>query len=569
MTTSEGASLRKLGEVRPGITYTGTTAKDYVDPSPIVLWAGAKPAAVLHLSVESRWRHAVQQVAPVDPAVKLPGFPVVYRSVTPEDGSAEDVDGLDGVVLADLDGDGVQELVLLKEHGGVDVHALRGPLATYPSPAAPRGSTYQHFLAQVLHLGGRDVVYVLSRRSAQAVEDRNLLLRVDGKGITRVRLEGLERKEILALGEVQRKGSPDVDELLALVEDGRADVALARFRPDGKAIGAARRLYVRPSSSYSAFRFVPGSSSAVLMVKGGVLVITPEKPVNWIREIKVLAKVPPDDPGFLFVTDADTDPKLVHRVGDALWAVNGDGTCFKPSGGGAWAALAKPGPYLTLPVPAGEKLWFVWEAEGGRLFATSSREKGTRPLTHDEWRSAADRYLPPAEAEAFRRSLEPSLDGKDYFRDMEMQDERERRKVEPEQVRTVEDWKRLLPRSFASVAENHVTDHDLNVGARLRELRQNPGPDGHLPDPAGLRAFVDGLEVPARTTFMLVEGTAVSSASAPGSPMRLLETQVAGPVEYRIHEGKLTAVVALQAVDAEGKAAPAFYLVEASFAARR
>jgi hypothetical protein len=152
---------------------------------------------------------------------------------------------------------------------------------------------------------------------------------------------------------------------------------------------------------------------------------------------------------------------------------------------------------------------------------------------------------------------------------MEMKDERKRRKVEPEQVRTVEDWKRLLPESFEYVASCRAKDHDVEVAARLGQLNDKPAVARNVPDPAGLRAFVDGLEVPARMTFMLVEGAAVSSVSIPGSPMRLLETQVAGPVEYRIHDGKLTAVVALQAADAAGKAPPAFYLVEAPLAAPR
>lgn len=568
--TSEGVSVRRLGDVSPRMSHQGTSGRDFVDPSPIVLWGGARPAAILYLEVETRGRKAVQRIAPAEKGVKLPGFPFTYTVQVPQDAASEDdVEAVEtgAVVTADLDGDGVQELVLLRKLGGVSVHAVRGPLAEYPSPGrTASGAAYRHRLTQVARLGARDVVWVLATCDAPDAADRNLLLRVDGAGVARVHLEGLERVRVLAVGAVQRPASQGVDELLVLTADGDGDAALARFRPDGKPIASPRRMYVRPPEG-SAFVFAPRSAAAVLEGPGSVLVVSPEKPANWLREIKLARKVDPRDVEVHWVADLEGEPKLVYGVGDELWAVDHDGTCHAPAPGGKWTALPKPGPYLEVPVPAGELLWFVWKSEAGPLFALSSGSKGTRPVAHEEWRRVADRFLPPEDAARFRKMVEPSLTREHEYRDLQMKDERQRRHVEPEQVRTVEDWKRLLPDSYAEVIEFDARTHDVKVESRLRALSEDA--KAALPDRVGLGAWLDGLERPARTTFLVIEGTAVSAVHFPGAPPRQLPTQVARPVEYRLRDGRVVAVLTLEAGDSAGRAGPAFHLVEAPLGARR
>jgi hypothetical protein len=570
MATSDGVSMRRLGDRSPHLTYHGTSGRDFVDPSPLVLWAGDRPAAALYFEVETRGRKAVQRIAPMDGSVKLPGFPVTHEIHLPHDARSEDeADAIDAGALtpADVDGDGVQELLVMRQWGGVSVHGVRGQHHEYPSPASgPGGAHHKLYLAHLLDLGGRDVVYVLSVSEA-AGADRNLLLRVDGKGITRVRLEGLDEAKILALGAIQRPGSQDLDELLALVADGERDAVLGRFRPDGKRIDAPRRMYVRPSPS-GAFHFVPRSSKAVLEVAGGVLVISPEKQANWIRELKVHGMIDPADVRYQFVADLETpDPKVVYAADGALWAVSREDKCFGPAAPGRWSPLPKPGPYLRVPVPEGEKLWFVWENGGERLFAVASGERGTRPLTHDEWAQAADRYLPPDEAAAFRKRRQPSLEGEHGYRDIRMKREREERHVG--EVRSVEEWKRLLPRSYAEVLKYDATSHDVEVESRLEQLREDPRLAAKAPDFAGLRAFLGGIQVPARTTFMAIDGRAVRSVTVPGSPMRMLETQVRRPVDHQLSAGRIRACIALEKGDPDGKAPPAFYEIEAPLAETR
>jgi hypothetical protein len=570
MTNSEGVTMRRLGDATPHLAYRGTSGRDFVDPSPIVLWGSARPAAALRFGVETQGRKAEQTIAPLDPGVKLPGFPVTHEIALPHDATSEDVvDAIDprALIPADVDGDGVQELVVIFKQGGVSLRGVRGQKADYPSPAGPPRARYKRYLAQPLRLGGRDIVYVLSVCDAPGAE-RNVLLRVDGKGITRVRPEGLEQAEILALGAIQRPGSEDTDELLIVTADGERDAALGRYRPDGKRLDAPRRMYVAPSRA-CAFRFVPRSTKAVLEVTGGVLVISPEKPANWIREVKVSGKTNPRDVRYQFTADLESaDPKIVYELQDDLWAVNHEGQCFAPAGAGKWTALAKPGPYLHVQAPPGEKVWFVWHAGAEKLFAVSSGERGTRPLTHEEWGEAADRYLPPDEAATFRKRRTPSLDGEDAYRDLSIKEERDERHVDAP-VRTVDEWKRLLPRSYAQTLKFRATDHDVDVAQRLRELVDDPKEAAKAPDPSGLRAFLAGIEVPARTTLMRIEGLGASSATVPGSPMRRLETQVRRQVEYALHDGRITAILALEKGDAEGKAPAAFYEIDAPLTARR
>lgn len=568
--TSEGATVRRLGELTPHLTYVGTHGRDFVDPSPIVLWGRERPAAILHLHVGTEWGKGVQTIAPIEKHVKVPGFPVTVTMRVPDGARSEDVvDGMDTRALAkaDLDGDGVEELVVLLRHGGVQVHSVRGPLAQYPSP----GGGFRRFLAQIVRLGVRDIVYALSVSRERGAADRNLLLRVDGSGVRRVMLEGLEKAEVLALGAVQRSGSQEVDELLVVTANGEPngegliDASMARYRPDGKAIAPARRMYVRFPRE-CAFRFVPGTSRAVLEIAGGVLVIAPEKPANWIHEIKE-SRVPPRDLRVHRVADLEGEPKLVYGVKDELWAVDRDGNSYGPAGAGRWERLPNRGPYLKVPIPAGEERWFVWQDEGERFFAVSSRERGLRPMTHEDWRRAADRHLPPAEAEALRKRAEPTLEGESSFRDAQIKRERDERHVG--EVRSVEEWRRLLPRSFAEVSKRKARDYDIDVELRFRALCNDPRAAAEVPDPAALRTFLDELEVPAHTTFMLIEGTAVSSAGVPGQPMRRMESEVGGGVEYLLHDGRVTAVLTLEKGDPAGKDPPAFFLVEAPLAARR
>jgi hypothetical protein len=577
VTAAGGVRLRQLGDVRPGATYRGETGKVLVDRAPVVLWADTRPAAVLALSTEWRGRDVIQRLSPVAPAA-LPGFPIVVRSVEAADGTAGDGDRLEprALVPADLDGDGVQELVVGRARGGVDVYSLRGRVSTYASPAEPGGKAFRYFSAKPLHLEGRDVVYVVSEREGEGVDDRNLLLRVDASGVARVRLEGLDRTEIVALGAIQRSGSEDVDELLALVPDG-SEAAVVRFRPDGSRIGALRA-NVPPDPA--ALWFIPRSRGAVLEVPGRALVIRPDEPVPWTRELRVQPEAPPAalrellhfrdvlpaHARLLHVADADGDPKLVYRVDEALWAVDRHQRCFTPTAGGRWAPLPGREPYRILPVPLDEALWSAWEDGDGRVLAATTRGAGhRRPVTHDEWRQAGDRYLPRAEAEAFRRRLEPSYP--EQLRRSEVDGEALVRKIDRERIRSVEDWRLLLPDSYAAVAQWNADRYDEDVGARLRALRVKAG-GARLPEAAGLRAFVDGLELPAHVAFTVVDGPALSSAVVPGLPPRELETQRWAGVEYRIHDGKLTAVMALEKVDPGGRSAPAFYEIEAPLAAR-
>ena len=137
--THEGVTMRRLGDVSPHMTYVGTSGRSYVDPSPIVMWGGARPAAALYLEIETRPRKADLRVAPIEGGARIPGFPITFTFELPPGATSEDaIDGIDtsGTLTADLDGDGVQELVLTYRQGGVDVHSVRGPVARYPSPAA-------------------------------------------------------------------------------------------------------------------------------------------------------------------------------------------------------------------------------------------------------------------------------------------------------------------------------------------------------------------------------------------------------------------------------------------------
>jgi len=541
------ASVRRLGTVELGAVEEKPTAEEAIDPAPVVLWAGLDPAAVLVYRVKRNdvLRSAAQSFERVE-GTGGP-FPIAHR--VPFTIGDRDVDLYDTsqVHVADVDGDGVDELVLVRTHGAVEVHSVRKTLFKHDAPSGLRPVG-----AHRARVGGRDVLFLTfvrpreaGLRAKLAGGPRSAVLRVDATGITRLSIG--KDDEVLAVGALNLPRSQGVDELLVLAARGD-ELFLSRHKPDGSPIDGGRKVYVpldpgRPVQ----FAFVAGSRRAVLFRGRQACFVEPEKPANWLHLVDLAPIAQNAD--LVLVGAADGDhPKLIVRNGARLYAVDQDGSYFRWNGG--FVPAAAPAPFLSVPAPdGGHALVGVFGSESGgdEILTVHSRRHQLREPPFEQVHAAAERHLGPGILAALKRRLEPTLEGDDLIRDDAMSKERERKKVRAEPT-TVEEWKRLLPDSYAAVVQDRRATFTVYALDELEEVRGPGVRPGRFREPDALRAWLAALDLPAETVFTLFRGGArTATFRAPGFLDRAAPTELAVPlVAFRARGPAVAAVVALE-----------------------
>lgn len=579
-------SVRRLGKVEAGMLEESPVSEDFVDPAPVVLWHEGTPAAVLTYRDQGNavTRSGTQSFARIEEGLseKLRGlaspFPVSYRyTLTSDEQKKETLDlfDLQEVHNADVNGDGVDELVLFRQLGGVAVHGLDKTLfkhdgwASQVASYGPRG-------VHRARAGGRDVLYaVLSRKvhdesqSSRPAEvgaaDPSIVLRIDGGGVARLSLGAAVRDaQVLAVGAVNLPGSQAIDELLVLSSRGD-DVFLSRHRPEGSPLDAPRKVYVPfPVAPPIQFAFVPQSKRAVVFQGTRVCFIEADKPVNWIRSVDLEPVAELARLELLGAVDGSSDPKAILLRGDVVYAVNQEGTLFGWSGGG-FVPVKEPEPFLRVVPPSPQhNLVGVFAADGGgeELLVVHTRRRQLRDPSFEETLRAAERFLDPAEFTWEKRALEPALDEDSPLRDSLM-DEEMRSKGVQQKPATVEEWKRILPESYARMVEDRklsFTVHALSAMERVHDPKARPDRFRH---PDELKTWLAGIELPAETTFDLYRrGQRVTSSRAPGfldlaARLRLGRRIVA----FRARGASAAVVLALEPAGEQPTERAGFFLV--------
>lgn len=560
--------VKPLSRAEVAVHRGGATGSEEIDPAPLVLWAGAEPSAVLRVVTrvgpgraegELALSHRVESVAGRAGAYAVTAEAVQRAGAAR--GAEPDLLDLHRLVPADVNGDGTEELVVLRRHGAVEVVGGSGVLHRL----APPGGTgsFAPLGVQRARVGGADVVLVLLERVGQGDGDRSLLLRVDRQGITPVPVGG---GEVLAVGGVSRPGSKGLDELLLVkvAREGERPV-LARHAPDGRQLAEPRAIYVPfvPSRALE-FWFQPESPLALLHGRetGHAFFIEAEKPVNWIHAVDLRAVARSGAVRLLGVLDRGSDAKVLFAADERIFAVDRDGRCHV-TGASGLAPAASPAPLLTLSPPEpGDELGGVFPADedGPEWVAAYSRPHGRRQPPHDEILAMAKRHFGERRLAAALEGLEPSLVGHDPLRDDEMEKERKRRGVSAE-IRTAEDWRRLLPGSWEAVARARREGFDTYELSSLEEVRDPElaaDPD-EFRDPGPLKAWLDGLERPGRVVIVVGRRGAVAGRLVvpgkqlpTGAPSELARP----PVALRARGSAVVAVLPLLGEDArEGSAA--------------
>jgi hypothetical protein len=575
--------FQRLGKVVPGKQEAGPKGEDTIDGSPIVLWRGSTPAAVLYSRLRS---HAIglsgeQRIERLDeePGRKRGPFPLVFGS--PWSLAGKILDGSDSfdianIVTADVNGDGVDELILPRANGALGVYSVDREIFHHSSLHTPWGMNFEVKKTYTAKLKGHDVVFFLlwltSKKGhdvdddALAKLDQYAILRVDQRGISRIPLpktdEGIA--EVQAIGALNRPGSTDIDEILVLFDaPGRGQrTYLSRQRPDGSLIAPPKEVYVPIRSSYLWFLFLAGTTQAVLAdgYNGQLYFMRPDKPANWLSQIdlKLLGAsagririLEPMEPG----ADAKVMVALENRRADtkfdneALYAINAEGKCFRPeSAKNTWGPMDKCEPFLRLAPPSADHRFVGVVTQPGTdiVLAAFSREAKMKELTEEEVMEAADRFLQPALVAERRK----------YFMEFGVEEleaapncaekERVKRGVK-EEITTLDQWKRLLPDSYQEVVEFKKAYLKVDLYGTLKSgiaFAFEPETYRNIDE---YKTWLNGLKLSPETVFDVARHGEVAARSKVGGylPDTIDGFSVTWPLAFRAGTGGTCVVLPL------------------------
>lgn len=622
MSETMTGTLTLLDAVKPGkVRHESDEDRDEVKAVPLVLWGPGGPAAVLAYrdAVLMSRREWVQELLPM-----LGGgqgaFPLTRRtrwSGAPPHKRFLDVLKPDAIATADVDGDGVDELVLNRMHGAVEVWSTRGRLHELRTPTSATDSVFYDGdpVAQV-PLAGREEVFLHltrevhgeldeARLRALGAADEDVIVRVGAGGLSRIVLKGLppQKRKWLKLAPLNGPGSQEVDELVTLSSHGEGPGAvtwLSRFKLDGTPIGAPRELYDSspmrepgapdPVTERLMYPVVTPQSDRVLVVnrRGDRLyVFAPRKPVDWMRAVDLSFLLGGTVTALGMTRGARPLAILRHEQHpeNVLYAVDEDAQFYERSGG-EWVPSGprmKPGTvrepgnvprpfYRVKPAPAdleeGVTVLPAGGAEADEVVVVRSRKRTVRELKEDELLAAAKRFLPVDELARLEANATPNLDfGHPHLlRDEALQKERKER-GDWDEIKSLEDWKKRLPRSYGEYEAFRRREFVRSLTVALASAVYWPGRpefvDGYRERDAYL-SWAKTLERPAATVFTHVRrGAEVASVEVPGYCFpAAAETELQqGYLSVRVRNGVLDAAVVLSQVPGEEE--PRFYVVRA------
>jgi hypothetical protein len=464
---SKTPELRKSDSAPQSITAIGM--------APVVLWSTHGAPAVLYVSESTvRMREAgshTQEFGVLDQGSfrfggKDSPFPVVHTGLA----GFTDPDGVKVLLVADLDGDGEDELVTIAQYGSVEAYAAARKVGSWKG----RGRDFVHRpdSIQTARIAGKDIVHIAMEREQDRGDAARLfaVLRIDQHGITEVRLDNLASDDVRvrSVAAISHPGSHGLDEIaVASTRRYSNDLFFSRHDPDGRMLDAPRRASDR-SSVPPWLVFLPQNDTFIAHDFAELLVVRPAASKDWLATMPAVRCNEADDKdkdrSFLGVMDPGQAPKLLARCGTKLVArdLNGRSLAWTDSG---WKVAEGIKPFYSAPPPqAAQRLEDVLlEREGKAVLLVYTRKRGFRPLSVNEVESAAGRFLRPER----RRALAP-------------------KELEAELTRRVAD-----------------------AGDLERDYL----------DIKGLTKWLASIDLPAQTTFVLIrDGRVVGQASIPGTP---------------------------------------------------
>ena len=466
-------TVTRLGCLAPELKKSdhGRTA---VAAEPVVLWSTHGAPAVLYVSESTATIKDVeihlQEFAVLDQgSFKIGGkdspFPIVHTGLT----GFTNPDGVKRLLVADLDGDGQDELITIAQHGSVEVYGAAKKFGTWNGTG--RDFIHRPNSIQTARISGKDIVHIAMQREQDRGSSHPVtVLRLDKHGITEVRLDNLgsDNAQVRSVAAISRPDSLTLDEIVVAASPPFSnDLFLSRHDPHGHLLNTPRLL---PNSFGfpPVILFLPQNDAFIMHDFSQIVVVRPAATNDWLTPTPAVrcheGANSDERMRFLGVMDPGPTPKLLVACEAKLIARDLDCRPLARTDSG-WQVTEEIKPFYAAPPPqTNQQLGdILLEREGKAVLLVYTRKSGFRPLAVDEIASAADKFLRPER----RQALGPS-------------------ELEAELTRRVYDSGDLANR---------------------------------YSDIPGLTRWLTSVALPALTTFVLVcEGTRLAGGSCPDWP---------------------------------------------------
>jgi hypothetical protein len=513
LTTQAGATMNALTATRLGNVDAGqqeAMGEENV-AAPIVLWSKDTTAKALYLgrAVNSNTGSGKMTIdyleSPANKGLKerLKNITGAYPITDSAHGifTKEDVNKLNDVMriyAKDINGDGIDELVLIRRKGGVEVYDREKQIHKYKPKSNPKHYKYEVKDVNFTSLGDHDEIFLTlgqepDDREKRAIRD-TWVVRVSPKGITEIHPVFADHSEpaiIESVVAINRPGSKTVDELAVIsMIEGRNGYFMSRHNLDGKAIDAPREIYV----DYNAYCNPIGISGSNQFIVYNVdqkmmYFVTPDKPVNWIKTIN-LKKLFGEDGNISRVGD-----RLINNI--AVVVLEVDGKLYALDALGKFHTSMKadshisntPVAFMTLKPDSNKHKIIEIKPTDKTLesyLVIQSRDPGKQTLSLEELEKAGKRYLTDSDWKSCREELRllyfaditPNL-AKSYCRD---------HNIPVPEIHSWEDIKKKLPGYYEEEVQQSKESYRSALETRLFRVLER---DGYLLEDIDYKNFTE------------------------------------------------------------------------------
>ncbi len=303
--TMNTLTVTRLGKVDAGKQLNSKKAETENIAAPIVLWNKDMTGIPLYFSrdINAMAGTITQRIDYlVSPSKGLKDRLKSLTDVYPIKFSAhgifkkrdeETMNAFDVFYTKDINGDGIDELVITRMQGGIEVYDRQKQIMKYKPKSDPKQYKY-NLERDLINLGDHDEIFFTVEQNPYDNEKRTSrdtwIVRVSPSGISEIHPvfpDHSEPETIKSVVAMNRPGSKVVDELVVVSEiKDKKGTYLSRHKLDGTGIDAPREIYTGYGNTSGTYGL---SGSNQLIIHNGqkqmLYFVTPDKPVNWIKTI--------------------------------------------------------------------------------------------------------------------------------------------------------------------------------------------------------------------------------------------------------------------------------------------
>ncbi len=493
-------------------TVTGDADERQNYPAPIVLWNRETAAGVLYFSTESHASGSFSQKIDYlySPAHGMSGrlksmfadYPIRFSAHgIREKKDIRPLNPLGEIHTKDINGDGIDELILIRGLGNVEVYDREKRILRY-SPAS-RPKAFEYVAKDVYHARtGRndEMLYVASRTPYESVIDLSVsdlhhyritpnykIMRIGAEGIRDIVptfADNMKPRTIEAVAALNKPGSEALDELILVTTFEDMDgYYLSRHSLAGKALDTPRKIYAEEyNPSYFSFIHVPRSNQVIACSshRKRLYFITPYKSLNWIKTVK-LDQLPVKEKysGIMGQTQKNGIPVVMVECGNTLFAIDANGK-FHTSMNSESPKHDEPVAFATIkPVSDDHDILIIkpLDASMDTMLTLQSRSPGIRAVSHEELEKAGERFLSDDDLKLCKFDL--NLQYNESVRKLAGWYCKENKIPMPE-IHSMDDIKKKLPGYYEEKVKESQRRYRNSLETRLFNPLEYEGTDGDV-----------------------------------------------------------------------------------------